>query len=229
MYYISASKSLPTGGIYIELTMRQIDIIGFVKNNTPITSEQIAELLGVSRPTIRSDLSVLVMLGYLDAKPKVGYFPGKNMSPETQLADQLTKTKIKEVQGIPVAIRNTATVHDAVVTLFFENVGSLFVNDEDGALIGIVSRKDLLKVTLGNPNAGAMSITLVMSRGPNLITVGPEDSLLEAAHKLIHHQVDALPVVIVTKLENGKEILEAVGRITKTTMTKVLLELATTP
>ncbi|MDB4866996.1 MAG: hypothetical protein JWR03_1329, partial [Cohnella sp.] len=54
-----------TGNLYkeatdIQLTPRQIEIIGLVKRHAPVTGEQIAEHLGISRPTIRSDLSVLI-------------------------------------------------------------------------------------------------------------------------------------------------------------------------
>ena len=55
------------------------------------------------------------------------------------------------------------------------------------------------------------------------MTVNPEDSVLEAARKMIHHQVDGLPVV---KSEADQEPDEVVGRITKTTMTKLLLDVA---
>lgn len=203
-----------------------MEIIGLVSKHAPITGEQIAEELGLSRPTIRADLSILVMLGYLDAKPKVGYFPGKAFAPEVQIAEKLDKIKVKDIQGIPIIIRDTATIHDAVVTLFLENVGSLIVADPEGTLLGVVSRKDLLKVTLGNPNAHTMPISLVMTRQPNVITVSPEDSVIDAARKMIQHQVDSLPVVATSAHENGQTRAEVVGRITKTNMTQVLLELA---
>ncbi len=197
-----------------------------VKKNAPITGEQIAETLGISRPTIRSDLSVLVMLGYLDAKPKVGYFPGNALLPEGQMVQRLQSMKVRDIQGIPVILRDTATVHDAVVTLFLENVGTLIVADEEGTLQGVVSRKDLLKVTLGNPNVATMPISLVMTRQPNLITVGPDEAVLEAARRMILHQVDSLPVVVSHAQEDGRSRVEVVGRITKTSMTQVLLDLA---
>ncbi len=200
-----------------------------MKQHAPIIGEQIAEMLGLSRPTIRSDLSVLVMLGYIDAKPKVGYFLGAAMAPEIHIARTLEELKVKEVQGMPVISRDTATVHDAVVTLFLENVGSLIITDAEGTLAGIVSRKDLLKVTLGNTNASTMPISLVMTRQPNLITIFPEESVLEAARKMIHHEVDSLPVVVLSKNEGGAERLEVVGRITKTSLANVLLELASGP
>lgn len=198
-----------------------MEIVELVKAHEPITGEQIAEMLGVSRPTIRSDLSVLVMLGIINAKPKVGYFLGSSMSPAAESLKKLHSMKVRDVQGVPIIVRETTTVNDAVVTLFLENVGSLIVTNDEGELTGIVSRKDLLKVTLGNTNAANMPVSLVMTRQPNIITIGPSDSVIAAAEKLINHQVDCLPVV--QKNEHGK--IEVVGRVTKSTMTRVLLEI----
>ncbi|MGZ9585290.1 helix-turn-helix transcriptional regulator [Paenibacillus marinisediminis] len=206
----------------MQLTSRQLDIIQFVQHHAPITGEQIAEHLGVSRPTIRSDLSLLVMLGYLDAKPKVGYFPGKQSRSEGPLPLEL---RVKDVMSMPVIVRETSTINDAVVALFLENVGSLTVADEDSMLLGVVSRKDLLKVTLGNPMAASMPISFVMTRTP-LITVQPEDTVLDAARKLDEHQIETLPVVIPHRAQKQLDKWEVVGRITKTTMTKVLLRIA---
>lgn len=199
-----------------------MEIVELVKAHEPITGEQIAEMLGVSRPTIRSDLSVLVMLGIINAKPKVGYFLGSSMSPAAESLKKLHSMKVRDVQGVPIIVRETTTVNDAVVTLFLENVGSLIVTNDEGELTGIVSRKDLLKVTLGNTNAANMPVSLVMTRQPNIITIEPSDSVIAAAEKLINHQVDCLPVV--QKNEHGK--IEVVGRVTKSTMTRVLLEIA---
>ncbi len=203
-----------------------MEILRLVKRRQPITGEQIAEHLGVSRPTIRSDLSLLVMLGLLDAKPKVGYVPGKTETSDGWAAARLEQLKVKDVQSMPVVVRETSTVHDAVITLFLENVGSLIVVDEEGLLLGVISRKDLLKTTLGNPNAASMPVSLVMTRYPNIVTVTPEDSVLTAARKMMAHQVDALPVVGAADGEAETGRAEVVGRITKTTMVKILLDLA---
>lgn len=210
-------------GIPIELSARQAEILELVQKHEPITGEQIADRLGVSRPTIRSDLSILVMLGFLDAKPKVGYFLGTVATRSDQHIQKLAELKVKQVQGMPVAVRETATVNDAVVTMFLENVGSLIITDEHNGLAGIVSRKDLLKVTLGNAQAASMPISLVMTRHPNIVTVQPDLAILEAAELMIKHQVDSLPVVV-PKTESGRERLELVGRISKTTMTRILFE-----
>lgn len=200
-----------------------MEIIEHVKKHAPITGEHLAEMLGIARPTIRSDLALLVMLGYLDAKPKVGYFLGKTLEREELSYKKLDGIYVKDVMGLPVVLQETATVNDAVVSLFLENVGTLMIVSSNRALVGIVSRKDLLKVTLGNAGAPSMPISLVMTRQPNIVTVSPEDHVIDAARKMMHHQVDSLPVV---SLDSEQDKDGVIGRITKTTMTKLLLELA---
>jgi CBS domain-containing protein len=167
------------------------------------------------------------MLEYIDAKPKVGYFPIGKSSKGHQMNPRSLQLKVKDVQAMPVIVRETATVNDAVVTLFLENVGSLIVADAEGILQGVISRKDLLKVTLGNPSASTMPVGLIMTRKPNVITVSPEDDIIEAARKMMHHQVDSLPVVLLHTDDRGIEAIEVVGRITKSTMTQILLNLLT--
>ncbi|GIP31450.1 helix-turn-helix transcriptional regulator [Paenibacillus sp. J2TS4] len=209
-------------GTVIKLSSRQLEIVELVRRHAPITGEQLAEALGLSRPTIRSDLSLLVMLGYLDAKPKVGYFLGTYAAATSRAYARTMELKVRDVQAVPVVVRDNSTVQDAVVTMFTEDVGGLTVVDEKGRLAGIVSRKDLLKVTLGNAAAATMPISLVMSREPNIVTVTPDDSVLDAARKLISHEVDMLPVVAEEQTE-GREV---VGRITKTIITKVFIGMA---
>ena len=185
-------------------------------------------MLGLSRPTLRSDLALLVMLGLIDAKPKVGYTPGVAVTPGSIAAQHLQQIKVKDVQSMPVVIREQSSVHDAVVQLFMEDVGSLVAVDDEGCMTGVISRKDLLKFTLGNTNAAAMPVSMVMTREPNVVHVMPEESVIDAARKMINHQVDSLPVVVVSKSSaaDGRKRFDVVGRITKTIMTKILLDLA---
>lgn len=58
------------------------------------------------------------MLGHIDAKPKVGYFLGKTALEVNSPFKHIEAMKVKEVMGIPVVLRETVTVSDAVVTLF---------------------------------------------------------------------------------------------------------------
>ncbi|KMK77038.1 helix-turn-helix transcriptional regulator [Alkalihalobacillus pseudalcaliphilus] len=208
----------------IEFTHRQRNIIEIVKKSEPITAEQIAELVGVSKAALRSDLAVLVMTNALESKPKVGYFIGKTFHSNQAQAGYLQQLKVKDIQSVPIVVDGKATVQEVVIKLFLENVGSIMVVDEEGFLEGIVSRKDLLKVTLGNSNATTMPVNLVMTRHPNIVTILPDDAVVEAARKMIHFQVDSLPVIeeVLSEESDKKKVI---GRITKTNMTRMLLDL----
>lgn len=199
-----------------------MEIMDIVKQHAPITGEQLAELLGVSRPTLRSDLSLLVMLGLLDAKPKVGYFLGNAYRQDNVALQGLKSMKVREVQGIPVSIGEGLSVHDAVVALFTENANTLLIVGEQKQFMGIVTPKDLLKVTLGNASAATIPVSMVMTRYPNIVTVHPDDPVTEAIRKMIAHQLDCLPV-----LEQAERGAEAVGWVTKTNVVHLLKDLVT--
>lgn len=209
----------------IELTPRQMDIVNIVQKHAPITGEQIAEMLNVSRPTLRTDLSKLVILNYIDAKPKVGYFLGKRGTQNRDEKFRLLQMKVGDIHSVPVIVRETTTIQDAVVSLFLANVGNLIVTDEHGHLAGVASRKDFLKVTLGNPTAGTIPVSMIMTRQPNVVTVSPEDTIMDAARKIISHQIDSLPVVIPVESDSPVEQWKVVGRITKTNIIKMLLDM----
>lgn len=172
-----------------------MELLELVKKHAPVTGEQLAEYLGVSRPTLRSDLSLLVMLGMLDAKPKVGYFLGNTYRSSNEPLRRFNSMKVREVQGVPVNVHDSLSVHDAVITLFTENADTLLVVNEDKRFAGIVTPKDLLKITLGNAGAAAIPVSMVMTRYPNIVTLTPDDSVMEAIRRMSQHQVDCLPVI----------------------------------
>ena len=53
----------------MKLTPRQEEIIKLVKEKQPITSEELASKVGVTRAALRPDLAILTMIGVLDARP----------------------------------------------------------------------------------------------------------------------------------------------------------------
>ena len=65
----------------------------------------------------------------------------------------------------------------------------------DGFLSGVVSRKDFIKSALGGVDLNKMPIGMIMTRMPNVIYIKEDDDILEAAYKLIDHEIDSLPVV----------------------------------
>ncbi|NWQ40061.1 helix-turn-helix transcriptional regulator [Bacillus sp. EB106-08-02-XG196] len=203
----------------IELTKRQETIIQIVKDNGPITGESIAEQLNLTRATLRPDLSILTMAGYLDARPRVGYFyTGK--SGTQLLTENLQKILVRDYNSIPVIVRENVSVYDAICTMFLEDVGTLFVVDQNALLVGVLSRKDLLRASIGKQELTALPINIIMTRMPNITMCEMDDLLIDVAKLLIDKQIDALPVV--RQSENGYEVI---GRITKTNITKAFVAL----
>ncbi len=208
----------------MELTERQEKIVQIVKDHSPITGEQIADLLHLAKATLRPDLTVLTMAGLLEARPRVGYFY-RNKLAETALAEELRKLRVGDYKSVPIVVREETTLYDAIVSMFLEDVGSLTVVSEGGYLEGVVSRKDLLKATLGKTDIHKVPVGITMTRMPNIIWTTPDEPVQVAARKIIQHQIDSLPVVRTFVDTNGKQRLEVVGRFTKTNITRILVEL----
>ncbi|MBA2173564.1 helix-turn-helix transcriptional regulator [Halobacillus locisalis] len=203
----------------MELSNRQEQIIQIVKDNGPITGENIAEQLSLTRATLRPDLAILTMAGFLDARPRVGYFFTGKTGTEL-LTEKLKKFKVEEYQSVPIVVEEDVSAYDAICTMFLEDVGTLFVTNEFSHLVGVVSRKDLLRASIGNQDLSSVPVHIIMTRMPNITICEPDDLLLDAAQKLIEKQIDGLPVVHVQD-----DTFEVIGRLTKTNITKALVEL----
>lgn len=206
---------------HIQLSERQEKIIQIVTDNQPITSESIANNLNLTRATLRPDLAILTMSGILDAKPKVGYF----MTGRTKLSyvsDTIKDIYVKDVMSVPIVLEESTSLYDAVVFMFIEDVGSIYVIN-NGILTGVVSRKDFLRSAIGGSDLHNIPIGVVMTRMPNLIYTIKDESILSAAIKLIEHQIDGLPVVEI--IDNDQKNLKVIGRITKTSITRLFVEL----
>ncbi|MBD3107584.1 helix-turn-helix transcriptional regulator [Bacillus sp. AGMB 02131] len=206
----------------IELNKRQEHILQIVKEQGPITGEHIADQLNLTRATLRPDLAILTMAGFLEARPRVGYFySGK--SGTQLLTDNLSKLFVKDFQSIPVVVNDGISVYDAIVMMFLEDVGTLFVVDQKSLLVGVLSRKDLLRASIGTKDLATIPVNIIMTRMPNITMCFRDDLLLDVAKKLIAKQIDALPVV----KEAADGGYEVVGRITKTNIAKAFVSLAT--
>ena len=209
------------GGYRVKLSKRQEQIAQIVREEGPVTGSAIAVHLEVTRSALRSDLSVLTMLGVLDARPNVGYYY-VGLSKETQTAERLKSFLVSDVLSQAVVVNGDTSLYDTIVTIFTEDVGTILVCD-DSYLVGVVSRKDLLRASMGQTDSHTMPISMIMTPVSKVITVEPTDTLVEAAQKMIDYEVDCLPVVVREDVENKKR-LKVVGRVSKTTVAKVFLE-----
>lgn len=203
----------------MELNERQEKILSIVKQHGPITGSKIAAQLSLTRATLRPDLAILTMSGFLDARPRVGYFyTGKETN--DVIALKVNNILVRDVQSLPILITTGTSIYDAIVKMFLEDVGTLYVIDDEQSLAGVISRKDLLKGTMSFKDTENTTVSAVMTRRPNITMCYPDDLLLYVAKQIIDRQIDSLPVV---KEVNNK--IEVIGRITKTNITKVFVNL----
>ena len=183
----------------MELTERQEKILELIKENSPISGEEIAQNLGVTRSALRTDFSILRKMSFISAKQNHGYcFVGEE-----------PKNKIGQVMGEPKQMDSKSSVYETIVYMF----------ENDIVLVGVVSRKDLLKAALGNKDLEKLPIHMVMTRMPNLIYVTEQDSIKTAVEKIMKHQIDSVAVV-----KQEKEVCYLVGRFSKTNISKLYLE-----
>ncbi|MDU2066311.1 MAG: HTH domain-containing protein, partial [Sporomusaceae bacterium] len=170
------------------LTARQEKIVEIVRQEGPISGGVIAEKLNVTRAALRSDLAILVMSGLIDARPKVGYFYVGNHTLRV-IAEELDRIVVGDILSVPVVAPADCSAYDAVVTLFLEDVGTLYIVEKGGILSGVVSRKDLLKASIGAGDLQKMPVKMLMTPVHKLVVTTKEESVLVAAKKLIDHAI----------------------------------------
>lgn len=207
------------------LTERQETILKIVRTNSPVTGQHIAEQLHVTRAALRSDLAILTMLGLIDARPKLGYFYTGNKE-EDLLSRALTEINVTDYLSQPVVIDEKMTAYDAVIALFTEDVGTVFVTAAE-ILVGLVSRKDLLKAAMGNNDLRTLPVRMVMTPVSKIIYVEGDEKALVAAQRLLEFEIDCLPVVRIEEDEQSKKKeLHLLGRISKTNITRLFADCA---
>lgn len=207
----------------MKLSDRQKEIIRLVKEGEPVTSEALADKLGVTRAALRADLAILTMIGILDARPKVGYVYADKPK-NSILLDYINEIKVSQIMSKPSIINENTMVYDAIVYLFLNDVGTVFV-ENNGFLVGAVSRKDLLKISIGGTDIHKVPVGIIMTRMPNIIMSNPEDSAYDLAKRLIEHEIDSIPVVELAKAEGEKDQYKIIGKVSKTNITRLFVKM----
>lgn len=209
--------------VAIKFSPRQEEIVRLVKENEPITSEHLAERLNVTRAALRPDLAILTMTGILEARPKVGYIYSKKPY-DSIIFDYIREIKVGDIMTKPIVVDESTAVKDAIVQLFLNDVGTLFIENK-GFLVGAVSRKDFLKMYMGGTDMEKVPVGIIMTRMPNIVYIGSQELAYVAATKIIEHEVDSLPVVEKV-IKDGKEFLKIIGKVSKTNITKLFVDFA---
>ena len=198
----------------MKLSERQKKIVEIVKEHQPLSGEKISALLDISRATLRSDLSFLTLVGILKATPKVGFtYSGSDL--ETLFFFDTFRKEVAEIMTSPVLVSHDSFIQDAIITLFMYDADVLYVIDEHKLLLGILSRKDLLRASL-NTNIDSTPVAVCMTRMPHIKTCYM--NILEAAAVLQDFSIDSLPVV---DKDNERKIL---GTVTKSALLDYIIQ-----
>ncbi|CDA08094.1 helix-turn-helix transcriptional regulator [Fusobacterium animalis] len=192
----------------MDLTERQKKILIMLKEKSLLSGDEIAQNLNITKSALRTDFSILTTLKLITSKQNKGY----------SYNNKCTTIKVRDCMSPQNSIDIRTSVYDAIIHLFNYDLGTLVVVENE-KLVGIISRKDLLKATLNKKNIEKTPVSMIMTRMPNIIHCFEDDNIIEAIEKLIKHEIDSLPVL---RKEKGK--LSLVGRFTKTNVTKLFYQ-----
>ena len=192
----------------MDLTERQKKILIMLKEKSLLSGDEIAQNLNITKSALRTDFSILTTLKLITSKQNKGY----------SYNNKCTTIKVRDCMSPQNSIDIRTSVYDAIIHLFNYDLGTLVVVENE-KLVGIISRKDLLKSALNRKNIEKIPVSMIMTRMPNIVHCFEDDNIMEAIEKLIKHEIDSLPVL---RKEKGK--LSLVGRFTKTNVTKLFYQ-----
>ena len=192
----------------MDLTERQKKILIMLKEKSLLSGDEIAQNLNITKSALRTDFSILTTLKLITSKQNKGY----------SYNNKCTTIKVRDCMSPQNSIDIRTSVYDAIIHLFNYDLGTLVVVENE-KLVGIISRKDLLKAALNKKNIEKIPVSMIMTRMPNIVHCFEDDNIKEAIEKLIKHEIDSLPVL---RKEKGK--LSLVGRFTKTNVTKLFYQ-----
>ena len=192
----------------MDLTERQKKILIMLKEKSLLSGDEIAQNLNITKSALRTDFSIVTTLKLITSKQNKGY----------SYNNKCTTIKVRDCMSPQNSIDIRTSVYDAIIHLFNYDLGTLVVVENE-KLVGIISRKDLLKAALNKKNIEKTPVSMIMTRMPNIVHCFEDDNIIEAIEKLIKHEIDSLPVL---RKEKGK--LSLVGRFTKTNVTKLFYQ-----
>jgi predicted transcriptional regulator len=96
------------------------------------------------------------------------------------------------VQRPTVYVHPNDTLRRVAQTFIEESIGAALVRGPHGA-IGLVSERDIVRALADGANADRTHAEEVMT--VDLVTVGPNDDLLDAVHRMLDAEIRHLPVV----------------------------------
>lgn len=123
-------------------------------------------------------------------------------------------TRVQALVARPVVyVHPNDTLRQLTVTFVEESIGAALVRGPHGT-IGLVTERDIVRAIADGASTSRTTVEQVMSE--DLITVGPNEDLLTAAHLMLEAEVRHLPI-----MENGV----AAGMVSARDALRALVEL----
>ena len=124
----------------------------------------------------------------------------------------------------PVTARIDMTAVEALTLMKSENVEKAPVLDADGNLVGVITEKEILSVTLHDDKDISLlemayrvsNLTLDKLISSDVVTISPDTDIEEVCRIMVTQHISFLPVV------DGKKL---VGLVSKSDMFKIMMEL----
>ncbi|MCS6922455.1 MAG: CBS domain-containing protein [Elioraea sp.] len=131
----------------------------------------------------------------------------------------LVETILKEKGPEVVSVGPATTVAEAAKILSARRIGSVLVRNEDGAIAGILSERDIVRgIADHGPASLAMPVSALMTR--DVVVASPADTLDAVLAVMTERRFRHLPV-----LENGQLVgLVSIGDVVKRKIEEVTEE-----
>ena len=105
------------------------------------------------------------------------------------LVDTILQTKGVVVHTLP----ETDTLADAVAMLNAHNIGAVVVTDGGGAIIGILSERDIVR-QLGKDPGGALSLRIGQCMTRGVVTCTRDTNIAEVMERMTRLRIRHMPV-----------------------------------
>ena len=105
------------------------------------------------------------------------------------LVDTILQTKGVVVHTLP----ETGTLADAVAKLNAHNIGAIVVTDAAGAIIGILSERDIVR-QLGKNPAGALALQIGQCMTRGVVTCTRDTDIAEVMERMTRLRIRHMPV-----------------------------------
>lgn len=131
----------------------------------------------------------------------------------------IIKTILAARRGTLLTTNPNATLKDAAAVLTNAKIGALPVTDSSGALVGIISERDIVRIC-ASAQENPLKSLVADAMTTKLETAAPDDSIEKALARMTDRRIRHLPV-----LENGALIgIISIGDLVKCQIDEVLLE-----